>query len=578
MISPKLSTAFFLLHFGASLGQAQSTIAWSECPKAVTDGNGLPSECGTFAVPFDYTDSDSTKKLNLTLVKIKADVQPSRGSILINPGGPGAGGAAFLSTIEGALVFSMTGRQFDLVGFDYRGTGDTLPVECYDPESIYDQAEQFKAAAMIPQLTNASSSALGLIWASAGAAAIRCHKSARDTLPYISTAFTARDFIQVVDALGEDGMLRYWGHSYGTELGATIASMFPERIDKMVIDGVINPHDYTEGWEYEPIPVGDVALEKFLEACITAGPDACALARSNATVASLTSAIHNLYEQVKVEPVLMGSNITTDLVGPGDIMNVLNNGLRIAQAYAPYIAAWFDAIFRRNLTAYHAARAYLFAGIDAAGPFGVPTGVFGIIAIRCADSTFRADTLDEVRPRVEQLGTMSYMFGDTYTAGYLSCARWKVKGKEQYTGDYKAKTKNPMLIIGSPYDLRTPLVSAKNVSAGFEGSVVLQHNGLGHTVLYSPGQCAIQAVRDYFNNGTLPAAGTVCEQDYDVFSGVAITESFLPQGGETNGTGTGAGAAKQAAQTQMEYTGAASMGAKVGWAWVVVAAGMAMGM
>lgn len=54
-----------------------------------------------------------------------------------------------------------------------------------------------------------------------------------------------------------------------------------------------------------------------------------------------------------------------------------------------------------------------------------------------------------------------------------------MKGKEQYTGDYKAKTKNPILIIGSLYDLRTPLVSAKNASAGFEGSVVLQHNGLG---------------------------------------------------------------------------------------------------
>lgn len=175
----------------------------------------------------------------------------------------------------------------------------------------------------------------------------------------------------------------------------------------------------------------------------------------------------------------MGSNITTDFVGPGEVINVLNNGLRIAQAYAPYIAAWFDAVFRRNLTAYHAARAVLFAGTDAAGPFGVAPGALATIAIRCADSTFRADTLDEVRPMVAKLDSLSYLFGDTYTASFIACARWKVKGKEQYTGDYKAKTKNPMLIIGSPYDVRTPLVSAKNVSAGFEGSVVLQHNGLG---------------------------------------------------------------------------------------------------
>lgn len=32
-----------------------------------------------------------------------------------------------------------------------------------------------------------------------------------DTAELVGTAFTARDMISVVDALGEDGMLRYWG-------------------------------------------------------------------------------------------------------------------------------------------------------------------------------------------------------------------------------------------------------------------------------------------------------------------------------------------------------------------------------
>jgi pimeloyl-ACP methyl ester carboxylesterase len=34
------------------------------------------------------------------------------------------------------------------------------------------------------------------------------------------------------------------GFSYGTTLGATVASMYPERVDKMVLDGVQNPHEY----------------------------------------------------------------------------------------------------------------------------------------------------------------------------------------------------------------------------------------------------------------------------------------------------------------------------------------------
>jgi len=34
------------------------------------------------------------------------------------------------------------------------------------------------------------------------------------------------------------------GFSYGTTLGATVTAMFPERVDKVVLDGVQNPHDY----------------------------------------------------------------------------------------------------------------------------------------------------------------------------------------------------------------------------------------------------------------------------------------------------------------------------------------------
>ncbi len=34
------------------------------------------------------------------------------------------------------------------------------------------------------------------------------------------------------------------GFSYGTTLGVTVAAMFPDRIDKVILDGVQNPHEY----------------------------------------------------------------------------------------------------------------------------------------------------------------------------------------------------------------------------------------------------------------------------------------------------------------------------------------------
>lgn len=85
--------------------------------------------------------------------------------------------------------------------------------------------------------------------------------SQNETGRFVGTAFTAQDTMRVVEVLEEDKMIRFWGEmvplcerlithnniigmSYGTLLGATILGMFPNRVDKMVLDGVINPIEY----------------------------------------------------------------------------------------------------------------------------------------------------------------------------------------------------------------------------------------------------------------------------------------------------------------------------------------------
>lgn len=101
------------------------------------------------------------------------------------------------------------------------------------------------------------------VWDEAGYIAGNCSERLRDTGDLVGMAFTVRDMFQIVDALGEDGKLRYWGKceigcpelrvggidqllgiSGGTTLGATAAAMFPNRIDKVVLDGVMNAHEY----------------------------------------------------------------------------------------------------------------------------------------------------------------------------------------------------------------------------------------------------------------------------------------------------------------------------------------------
>jgi|TARA_R110002003_G_scaffold104_9_gene8261 pimeloyl-ACP methyl ester carboxylesterase len=72
-------------------------------------------------------------------------------------------------------------------------------------------------------------------------------KELKDDNALIGTAYVARDIKAIAEALGEDGLIRYIGYSYGTLLGATTAAMFPDSIGRMVLDGNINPTDYYYG-------------------------------------------------------------------------------------------------------------------------------------------------------------------------------------------------------------------------------------------------------------------------------------------------------------------------------------------
>jgi hypothetical protein len=64
---------------------------------------------------------------------------------------------------------------------------------------------------MVPPMSNASDTALGAHWAIQNMYAQSCQESAGENGTLIGTGFTARDVMQIVDALGGDRMLRYWG-------------------------------------------------------------------------------------------------------------------------------------------------------------------------------------------------------------------------------------------------------------------------------------------------------------------------------------------------------------------------------
>src|ERR1035437_470829 len=201
---------------------APSQIAWKDC------GGGF--QCGTVQVPLDYAHPDAGT-ISIALNRKPATDQANRiGSVLTNPGGPGASGIQFLQG-EAASMTNLN-RRFDLIGFDPRGIGQSAPVVCLTGP----QEDTFNA---IDSVLDDPQEKQALKLADQNFAAGCMERNAR-VLPFVDTVSAARDMDLIRAALG-DAKLTYLGFSYGTFLGQTYAHLFPTKVRALALDGVLDP-------------------------------------------------------------------------------------------------------------------------------------------------------------------------------------------------------------------------------------------------------------------------------------------------------------------------------------------------
>lgn len=150
---------------------------------------------------------------------------------------------------------------------------------------------------------------------------------------------------------------------------------------------------------------------------------------------------------------------------------------------------------------------------------------FSIYAIRCSDWPIRATDPSEMEGIISMLDMGSWT--DTSASDWMMCYSWPFTAKEQYSGDFTAKTQHPILYVNPTWDPVTPLDSAQNSSSTMEGSVVLEHRAPGHSSFGLPSKCTVQHMRDYMVEGTLPEEGTVCEPDMPVFFNMTPIDNLL---------------------------------------------------
>jgi pimeloyl-ACP methyl ester carboxylesterase len=454
-------------------------IAWSTCNKTY--------QCGTLQVPLDYSHPDAGT-IGIALIRKPARDQTTRiGSVLTNPGGPGASGIQFL--LDEAPLMTNLNRQFDLVGFDPRGIGQSAPVRCLSgPEE--DAFNALDPVADDPQERQA------MIQADQKFAAGCLERSAR-VLPFVDTVSATRDMDLIRASLG-DAKLTYLGFSYGTFLGQVYAHLFPTHIRALALDGVVDPSLSANDLLLAQLGGFERNLQAFLANCnsrrFSAPP--CAYAASGGDPATKLNALVSRLDRT---PMHVGRrDLTRSLAITGVGLGLYN------QSFWPTLdAALTSADKGDGRLLLRLSDVYL--GRDANGTY--TNELDANYAVNCLDKPVPADVaaFDRLAPAFAKVSTF---FGPAFQYGNLPCSYWPVKPTGQ-VGPVTADGAPPILLIGGTNDPATPYAWAQAVHRQLAGSVLLTRRGNGHTS-YDASICARLATDAYLIDLTLPAPGTIC--------------------------------------------------------------------
>ncbi|KAF8335935.1 TAP-like protein-domain-containing protein [Cantharellus anzutake] len=553
---------------------------WSKCPDDPT------FLCGTFDVPLDWTPGkESRGKATLAVIKYPA-TRERKGSLFVNPGGPGDSGLGLVLS-RGTDLSNRTGGYYDIVSFDPRGVGLTMPrIDCFNST---DEEQQFWNGTVVYQSNNGLEAKgnftssnqtdpdVVAFWKQEpevdsllGQVGQLCLQMNGDNLEFVGTAAVVRDIIAMADAYDGDGSLvYYWGFSYGTVIGAYLVNMFPDRVGHVVIDGVVNTLLWAtepsyKAWAYK-IQDTPKVFQGFAGACAMAGPSGCAIAEKGSTNETITQWVQGLmdaaYDYYKgggteassalIRNMLFQAmynptgwpKLASDLYSLGQLL--FQNGGRGSKRGLPSsdllgleTNSWlsppgFGPLGLRKKKTNPVARRHL----DRLGKrdSGVSTYDYASQAITCADAVDAGNvtTSDVFGEILLASQNVSEMFGPMFADAGFWCHKWPSRATERFTGPWNSTLKNKILVVGNQADPITPYPGAKLVAdlLGEANAVIVEQRDFGHTSLAEHSDCTFRVIYDYFANGTLPVDESICGTNQVLFPGSPVTKLSLEYGG-----------------------------------------------
>ena len=456
----------------------QQQVEWSDCGDA---------QCGTVLVPLDYADPQG-RSIELAVTRVPATGE-AIGSLFVNPGGPG-GSAVDYAKAADYIVSGNVRDHFDVIGIDPRGVGKSAPVECLS------DAEQDLLAG-IDATPDDAAEEQAIIDAST-LPATGCASNTDGTYRFVGTVNAARD-MDIVRAVVGDPSLNYLGKSYGTQLGAVYAELFPERVGRMVLDGVLPPGLSMAEVTYGQAASFEDAFAHFAADC--AAQDDCPFEGDGPQVAR---SLHEFLLSLDANPLPGDARDLDEALATYTVLMYLYFP---AYDYPELRQALGSAVRDRdgkpmlNLLDQRLSRSpdgrYLDNSTDA------------FYAITCADRVGEV-SLDEVRRQAQQWAKELPIFGEGLAWGMLTCNDWAEPATPPVTSA-RAEGSAPILLVSTTHDPATPHPWGKLMAEQMANARLITWDSYNHTAYLEGSACIEEAVDNYLLAGTLPPEGTVCE-------------------------------------------------------------------
>lgn len=455
------------------------TLTWSEC------GTGF--DCTDVTAPLDW-ENPGEGEITLSVVRHQA-TGTAQGSLLTNPGGPGASGVELIRDSLDFAVGAALIENYDVIGFDPRGVGESTAVTCFDAAGMDDYLYS------IPAGKRGSAEWEAELLDAHKEFADACEANSGGILPYVTTINAARDMDLIRAVLG-DKQLNYLGYSYGTFLGATYADLYPDKAGRLVLDGAIDPAvsgldvGATQALGFES------ALRAYMQDCLDSGE--CPF---TGTVDEAMADLGALLASVDAAPLENGDG---RMLGADSLMTGIIAALYSADSWQYLTQALDEALQGDPTTAFFLADFYN----------GRENGTY----LDNSSEAFRAyncmDYPVEDDPAAEAATEKKIADGAPTIAPYWngpdSCSVWPYPPTGT-RGEINAEGAGPILVVGTTNDPATPYEWSESLAQQLEEGVLITRVGEGHTGYNKGSSCVDSTVEAFLLDDVVPESDVRCE-------------------------------------------------------------------